>query len=53
MPETADTVTILIKFCVATDSLDVAYAGGEPVFDFLRFGLCDGVLADMAFAFAA
>ena len=48
VPETADTATILIRFCVATDSVDAAYAGGELVFDFLRFGLC-GVFADIAF----
>ena len=48
VPETADTATILIRFCVATASVDAAYAGGELVFDFLRFGLC-GVFADMAF----
>ena len=49
MPETADTVTILIRFCVATANVDAAYADGELVFDFLRFGLCDGVFADIAF----
>ena len=49
MPETADTVTILIRFCVATASVDAAYADGKLVFDFLRFGLCGGVFADIAF----
>ncbi len=49
MPETADTVTILIRFCVATASVDAAYADRKLVFDFLRFGLCGGVFADIAF----
>jgi DNA-binding LytR/AlgR family response regulator len=34
---------------VATASVDAAYADGKLVFDFLRFGLCDGVFADIAF----
>ena len=49
MPETADTATILIRFCLATASVDAAQADRELVFDFLRFGLCDGVFADIAF----
>jgi DNA-binding LytR/AlgR family response regulator len=34
---------------VATASVDAAYVDGKLVFDFLRFGLCDGVFADIAF----
>ena len=49
MPETADTATILIRFCLATASVDAAQADRELVFDFLRFGLCGGVFADIAF----
>ncbi|RXH23054.1 hypothetical protein XH99_16820 [Bradyrhizobium nanningense] len=37
---TADTATILIRSCVATDSIDAAEDGNEFTFDFLRFGLC-------------
>ena len=50
--ETADTTTILIRFCATIDSADAA-AGGGLVFDvwfvFLRFGRCDVVFADIAF----
>jgi hypothetical protein len=44
-----DTATMLIRFCVATDSVDAAEAGGELAFDFLRFGLCSVVFVDIAF----
>src|SRR5215211_4261337 len=33
VPETANMTTILIKFCVAIDIVDAAYAGGRLVFD--------------------
>jgi hypothetical protein len=49
VPETADTATMLIRFCVATDSADAARAGGKVAFDFLRFGFCGVVFADTAF----
>lgn len=49
VPETADTATILIRFCVATDSIDAAEDGNEFAFDFLRFGLCGFVFVDIAF----
>jgi hypothetical protein len=35
VPETADTATILIRFCVATESIDAAEDGNEVTFDFL------------------
>ena len=49
MPETADTATILIRFRVATDSIDAEEDGNECAFDFLRFGVCVVVLVGMAF----
>ena len=49
MPEVANTTAILIRFRAATDIVDAAWAGCEPVFDFLRFGFCDVVFADIAF----
>ena len=48
VPETASTTAILTRFRAATDIVDAAKAGGEPVFDFLRFGFCDVVFADIA-----
>ena len=49
MPEVANTTAILIRFRAAIDIVDAAWAGCEPVFDFLRFGFCDVVFADIAF----
>ncbi|GLR90825.1 hypothetical protein GCM10007857_75410 [Bradyrhizobium iriomotense] len=49
MPATAATAHMLIRFCVATDSVDAAEAHGEIAFDFLRFGLCGVVFVDIAF----
>jgi hypothetical protein len=40
---------MLIRFCVTTDSVEAAEAGGEFAFDFLRFGLCGVEFADIAF----
>jgi hypothetical protein len=40
---------MLIRFCVATDSVDAAQAGGAFAFDFLCFGFCGVVFADIAF----
>ncbi len=48
MPETADTATILIRFRVATDSIDAEEDGNECAFDFLRFGLCGVVFVQAA-----
>ena len=48
MPETADTATILIRFCLATASVDAAYACDWLALDFLRLGLCVVVFADIA-----
>jgi hypothetical protein len=47
--ETADTATKLITFCLATDTIDAAKAGGGLVFDFLRFAFCGAVFARIAF----
>jgi hypothetical protein len=54
VPQTANTATILIKFCVATDSIEAVSIGDKPVldalfFEFLRFAFCGIVLAGMAF----
>jgi hypothetical protein len=49
VPETADTATILIRFCAAIDNVDAASADRGLGFDFLRFGLCGIVFADIAF----
>ncbi|WP_154070800.1 MULTISPECIES: hypothetical protein [Bradyrhizobium] len=49
MPETANTTTILVRFCVAIDIVDAASTGGGPVLDFLRFAFFDVVFADIAF----
>ena len=49
MPETANMTTILIRFCVAIEIVDAAYAGGKLVFDFFRFAVCGVALADIAF----
>lgn len=49
MPETADTATMLIRFCVATDSIDAEEDGNECAFDFLRSGLWGVVFVSIAF----
>ena len=45
--QTANTATILIRFCVAIDIVDDAYAGGRLVFDFFRFAFGGVAFADM------
>jgi nucleoside permease NupC len=48
-PEVVLTATILIRFCVATDAIDAAWAGAGLVFDFLRFAVFGLVFAPIAF----
>ena len=43
--ETAHTTAILIRFCVAIDSVDAIWAGDGAALDFLRFGFGDVFLA--------
>src|SRR5882672_5929182 len=45
VPETANTTVMLIRFCVAIDIVDDAWAGGGLVLDFLRLVFCDVVFA--------
>jgi hypothetical protein len=48
-PETADTAIILKRFCVATDSVEVAQTGGGLGFDFSCFAFFGVVFAAIAF----
>jgi len=48
-PDVVPTATILIRFCVAIDIIDVARAGAGLVFDFLRFDFSDVAFAAIAF----
>jgi hypothetical protein len=50
VPETADTTTMLIRFCATIDNADAAAGGGFAVLlAFLRFGFWDVVFAAIAF----
>jgi len=46
-PDVVQTATMLIRFCVAIDLIDVA--GAEPVVDFLRLAFYDVALPAIAF----
>ena len=46
-PDVVQTATMLIRFCVAIDLIDVA--GAERVVNFLRLAFCDVALAAIAF----
>jgi hypothetical protein len=48
-PETAVTTTMLIRLCVAIDTVEAAEAGAGLVFDFLRLAFCGVFFAGIAF----